>query len=126
MNQRDRKTGIQQRLEERTLQAASGFDDDASGCGCPQQFDDLADAMIIVADGQKFAAVGACQIELVLGDVDPDEQRRNRLRRELCHASIPALQMRAYGRMFASSRWLSRLFGRKGTRLAWTMLCDGR
>jgi len=74
IDQGDRQIGIEQRVQERSFQAAGGFDDDAVGPGRLERLDDLLNARLVVGDNEQFPGIGSGQIELVLGNVNANEQ----------------------------------------------------
>ncbi len=60
-------------FEERLLETAGGFDDDACGLQGQELCDDGFEAIGVVGHMEEFAGVGACDVEGDLGDVDADE-----------------------------------------------------
>jgi len=126
VHQGDGKRSVQQGIEQRAFQSAGGLDDQGSGIQRAQEIDDLANALRIVGHGENLIAVRPGQIQLALGDVDPDKQSGG-LGRGVCHAGDPFLRIRAsLCRARGCGVELSRLFGRSDTRPACTTLRDGR
>lgn len=127
IDQGHRQVRLEQRVDQRPLQAAEqgfalapgGLDDDdrQGGAGGAELLHDLSHAGVVVGEGDDSVGIRARQVQLVFGDVDADKQVWIR---GVGHGG-PFLRMRA-----SCGEELCRLFGRSDTTPAWTTLRDGR
>src|SRR5207244_8703385 len=67
------QAGLQQRIEQGTLQSAGGLDDNQLGRRFEKKFHQLSDSSRIVGEADDLLDAALRQVKLVLGDVDAGE-----------------------------------------------------